>query len=443
MTITERRVQEKRQGPVPPRPKGIKNRGVRRRSSARRDKGESADNPPALRHVSPEPPVSLDQKVRFLSDPRHYPGHPRSVIMRETHMSWVFLAGSRVYKLKKPVRFPYLDFSTPDRRAAACRAEDRLNRRLAPDVYLGVVPLVAGPLGLGIGGAGHVVDWLVVMRRLDDRGFLDAALRARALPSASLDRLSAALARFYAHATPVPVRSAAPALRRTWGLALAYNRHVLLDPGFPPPWRLPWGIVARIDRIQTRFLHRHFGAILARIRAGRIVDAHGDLRPEHIWLARDVTIIDCLEFDARLRALDPLDEIAFLQLECARLGAPWAGARIARRLKPVMQGRGTDALLLFYRSYRAMLRARLAIMHLRDARQRTPEKWPCQARAYLRLALADALRLQRLTRGDGGSFPIARSPFRSSPDDTHRNSDTGPARRTGRKTCRRYPAAAT
>ncbi|MBB2175603.1 hypothetical protein HLH21_06615 [Gluconacetobacter johannae] len=334
----------------------------------------------------------MERKVQFLSRPQSYAGSIKTVIARETHMSWVFLAGPRVYKLKKPVRFPYLDFSTLDRRADACRTEDRLNRRLAPDVYLGVVPLVEGASGLAIGGAGQVVDWLVVMRRLDDAGFLQSALLAHAVQSSQLDRLAAVLASFYAHAPPLSVRGPAAALRVSWRRALSHNRRVLLDPRF----HLPRGLVARVDRIQTRFLDRRFGVIVARARAGRIVDAHGDLRPEHIWLDGRVSIIDRLEFDPALRALDPLDEIAFLQLECTRLGAAWAGERIGRHLRPILHGRHVGGLPLFYRSYRAMLRARLAIMHLCDSSPRTPEKWPRQARLYLRLALFDALKLDRL-----------------------------------------------
>jgi aminoglycoside phosphotransferase family enzyme len=95
-------------------------------------------------------------------------------------MSWVFLAGDKVYKLKKPVRFPYLDFSTLERREAACRAEFNLNRCLAPDVYIDVTPLVASSSGLSLGGPGRVVDWLVVMRRLDDHWVLEQVLRVRA-----------------------------------------------------------------------------------------------------------------------------------------------------------------------------------------------------------------------------------------------------------------------
>jgi aminoglycoside phosphotransferase family enzyme len=115
-------------------------------------------------------------------------------------MSWVFLAGDKVYKLKKAVRFPYLDFSTLARRETACRAELRLNQRLAPDVYLGVAPLTESNRGLAIDGAGIVVDWLVVMRRLDERDTLERAIEEDRIAAWQLDRLVATLMEFYRHA---------------------------------------------------------------------------------------------------------------------------------------------------------------------------------------------------------------------------------------------------
>jgi len=125
--------------------------------------------------------IALARKVSFLSRPASYFPKPQTVVARETHMSWVFMAGDRVYKLKKPVRFSYLDFSTLERRAAACRAEVLLNRRLAPDVYLGVAPLSATSTGYQIASKGPVIDWLVVMRRLDESQTLEAAVRSQAV----------------------------------------------------------------------------------------------------------------------------------------------------------------------------------------------------------------------------------------------------------------------
>ena len=178
----------------------------------------------------------------------------------------------------------------------------------------------------------------------------------------------------------------------TWQKALTDNGRVLFNARFG----LLQGAVERIAQVQSRFSMKRSALLLERIRARRFVDAHGDLRPEHIWLREPVTIIDCLEFDPKLRALDPLDEIAFLHLECERLGGLWAAERIRRNLAHVLDDDASSGLFLFYRSHRAMLRARLSIAHLFDAHPRTPEKWPRLARVYLKLAGADATRLERI-----------------------------------------------
>lgn len=335
---------------------------------------------------------TLADKVDFLLQAGSYRPAAREVIRHETHMSEVFLVDDRVYKLKKPVRFPYLDFSTLARREAACRAELRLNRRLAPDVYREVVPLVRTETGFAIGGPGAAVDWLVVMNRLDGAQMLDRVIAETRLQRWQLDRLAAALVQFYRRAAAVlmPPATYLAQLRRD----LAYNRRILLDPRFA----LPAGLVRSIDAVQRRFLVERQAAIVQRVRTRRIVDGHGDLRPEHIWLGDPVRIIDCLEFNAPLRMVDPLDEIAFLCLECDRLGAAWAGAYLRRRVEHALRDGPIDELFLFYRCRRATLRARLAIAHLLEAAPRLPEKWPPLARVYLQLAHDDAVRLERRVR---------------------------------------------
>jgi len=338
----------------------------------------------------PEP--SLADKIEFLMRGDSYSPPARTVVRHETHMSEVFLVDGSAYKLKKPVRFPYLDFSTLARREAACRAELRLNRRLAPDVYREVVPLVNSPSGLAIGGAGEEVDWLVVMNRLDDAEMLDRVIAGHRLHRWQLDRVAAVLVQFYRRARAVFI---SPEMYRTrlWQ-SLAYNRHILLAPRF----ELPAGIVRHVDAVQRRFLTERGALLAARVQRRGIVDGHGDLRPEHIWLGDPVRIIDCLEFNARLRMVDPLDELAFLCVECERLGAAWAGEYLRRRIAHALHDGHVDELFLFYRCHRATLRARLAIAHLLEPDPRTPEKWPVLARAYLRLARVDAVRLERLLR---------------------------------------------
>jgi uncharacterized protein len=337
--------------------------------------------------------TSLGEKVAFLSRPGTYGLPCRDVVRRETHMSWVFLAGDEACKLKKPVRFPYLDFSALSRRERACRAELALNRRLAPDVYKAVTPVVRTSRGLAIGGpfgeSDEIVDWLVVMRRLDPGGTLEHALETRSLGALQLDRVVSTLAAFYRHATPILI-SPECHLRR-WRQSLEFNRRVLLDARLD----LPAGLVCQVDRTQARFLASRSALIACRVRGRYIVDGHGDLRPEHIWLGNPVRIIDCLEFNAGLRAVDPFDEIAFLCLECQRFGCGWAAEHIRRRAFQLLPDGQSDELFAFYRGHRAALRARLSAAHLLEPNPRTPDKWRRLTRAYLQLAWEDARRLDR------------------------------------------------
>ncbi len=351
---------------------------------------------PEPRRLVPASALSLAEKVEFLQRGDAYRPPVSEVTRRETHMSQVFLAGDRAYKLKKPVRFPYLDFSTLARREAACRAELKLNRRLAPDVYRDVVPLVQSTRGLSIGGSGDIVDWLVVMKRLDESQMLDRVIVEKRLHRWHLDRLAAVLIQFYRRASAAFVSPAVQAAE--WRRSLAYNRRILLDPRFP----LPSGSIRYIDAMQRRFLAARAAELAERVKARHIVDGHGDLRPEHIYLGDPVRIIDCLEFNARLRMVDAFDEIAFLCLECERLGAAWAGEYLRRRLIHALRDGHSDELFVFYRCHRATLRARLAIAHLLEPQPRTPEKWTPLARTYLKLAAADAVRLERALRRPGG-----------------------------------------
>lgn len=335
--------------------------------------------------IATEP--SFAEKVAFLSSARAWPGARGPVSWRETHMSVVFFVDGTVHKLKKPVRFPYLDFSTLAKREAAARAEFALNQALAPGIYEAVAPLTRAAGGLSVGGAGETVDWLVRMRRLEEDRTLEARILAGRLPVADLDALAAALGRFYQHARPLHPPPALHLAR--WRGALVDNDRVLMDPRLG----LPQGLVRSLSALQWRFLRTRRALIAAR--AAQVVEAHGDLRPEHIWLGSAIRIIDRLEFSPVLRALDPLDEIAFLDLECARLGAPSAGRRLSARAIHALHAAAPAELYLFYRLYRAALRARLSIAHLKEPQPRTPEKWPRQARAYLALAERDAGDLAR------------------------------------------------
>ncbi len=333
----------------------------------------------------------LEEKLAFLRSPTAYPQPCRVVQARETHMSWVFLADGLAWKLKKPVRYPFLDYRALEQRRHFCEEELRLNRRLAPGVYLAAEPLMRRPDGtLRIGGAGQVVDWLVEMRRLPAAQMLDTALAEGTATREAVAQVAAHVAAFYAAAPPARVTEAAYLHRFHHELAL--SRGILHDGAYGLPEEAPAMVVGALDA----FVTEERDALLAPLRSGQIVEGHGDLRPEHVFLGEPPAVIDCLEFDRALRLLDPFEEIAFLAMECRLLGGAWAGGVFLRRVAAALGRRPPARLLAFYTAFRACLRARLSLAHLQEPAPREPGKWQPRALRYLAAAQAACLRLRRL-----------------------------------------------
>ena len=327
---------------------------------------------------------TLTEKICFLSRPDAYPLAPASVSMIETHMSFVFLAGARVYKLKKPVRYPFLDFSTLSSREHNCREEVRLNRRLAPDVYLGVAPLGFSPEGgfaLFVSDPDStVVDWLVEMERLPADDMLDRRIRQRRVADSQIDDLSELLTKFYCKAAPSPLCPQDYFARFIDEQAI--NRDILGRCRFA----FDRSQINRLLETLDMLLDDCRETLLARVECGAIVDGHGDLRPEHICLTHPIVIFDCLEFNVTLRQVDPFDELAYLGVECAALGARQIGDRIMAAFKARTTRPPPQRLISFYAAWRALLRARLSVAHLLEPTPRQPAKWEPQARIYLTIA---------------------------------------------------------
>lgn len=330
--------------------------------------------------------IGFADKVDFLSVPAHYPTHPARVEVRETHMSVVFLTDTEVYKLKKPVRYPFLDFSTLAAREADCRAEVALNSRLAPGVYRGVVALTRsddGPLSLD--GAGTVIDWLVRMRRLPADRMLDRMIATGRLQLNDVSALGERLADFYAHQPRVELTG--DAFVATLAREHRQNMELLTQPRFA----LDRDELRRIGVAVDAFFTDEHEVLRARVTQGRVVDGHGDLRPEHVCLDRLPVIIDCLEFNRSLRLVDWADEIAFLGLECALLGAAWVGPAVQASIEAHLDDPVPPRLTNFYTALRACLRARLAVAHLLEPAPRDGARWLPRARTYLRAAAASCI----------------------------------------------------
>ena len=348
--------------------------------------------------------------VAALADPAFYPHRPAAVEHVQTHISHVFLAGPYAYKLKKPVRFPFLDAGTADRRRALCEDELRLNWRLAAPVYLGVLPITRDDAGrLAFDGDGRVVDRVVWMRRLPDGRMLEHLVASGAADASVFECLAHLLADFHANAPAGPEVSAhaAPeALTAAWGDVLR-----LADP--LPDDVLPRGARVILTDFATDFVARHAALLARRRTARRIREGHGDLRAEHVYvidapvpaapphapLAPGLYVVDCLEFSQTLRCTDVASEVAFLAMDLERLGRPDFAAAFADAYAAASGDRELHALLPFYCAYRACLRG--AVDGLKAAE---PEVAPddrvraaARARSEFGLALRHAWRSQGAT----------------------------------------------
>ena len=291
-------------------------------------------------------------------------GEPFAAVA-ETHSAVVFFAGDRAYKLKKPVNLGFLDFTSPQARELACQRETELNRRFAPDVYLGLAE-IRGP-------GGWVCDHLVVMRRMPARRRLSALVTARAPVDGALRQVARVLAAWHAAAPRSPqiaAQGGQDALQGRWQANITQARescgHLLHDAGLD-----------EIDRLARRFTAGRAPLFAERIRAGRVVDGHGDLLADDIFCTGDgVRVLDCLEFDDRLRWLDGLDDVCFLAMDLERLGAPDLARRFTSWYAEYSGDPAPAPLRHHYVAYRAFVRAKVACLRARAGDgQAAAEAW--------------------------------------------------------------------
>jgi hypothetical protein len=326
--------------------------------------------------------------VDDLRRPAAYPEpRPSSVSLVTTHISWVFLTDRDVWKLKRPVDYGFVDYTTLDRRRHCCDEEVRLNRRLAPDVYLGVVPVRLGPQGHTFGPDGTIVDYAVRMRRLPDEASADALLRRGALPATHLTRLATRLARFYAESAPASEYGAPDVIR-----ANVTENFAQVEP-FVGRFVTP-ETFDQVRAWQEGFLGREAARFRARAAQGRIREGHGDLRLEHVYFedheGREPIVIDAIEFNERFRMGDVAADVAFLTMELtARARVDLAEAFLARFAEET-DDHDLYGVADFYASYRAWVRGKVAAFLAADSTT-PPDKAARKAReAQALFALARA-----------------------------------------------------
>jgi hypothetical protein len=333
--------------------------------------------------------MDLPGLIAQLSDPTAYPEPSSAIAVCQTHISVVFLTDHFAYKVKKPVALGYLDFSTPAKRRHFCEEEVRLNRRLAPDVYLGVVPVTAA----GLEAAGEPIDWAVKMRRLPQEATLEHHVSRGYLDRPTLEALARHLAAFHAGARQGPAVAAFGRLD-----VVARNvRENFEQASRTVGTAVHAAVLARLRHLTEKALNDLGPLIEARAHRGVPREIHGDLHLDHIYLFPErpppgaFVIVDCIEFSECFRCADPVADAAFVVMDLQYHGR-WDLARAFQRsYGEASQDAEGDTLFPFYAAYLAAVRAKVDGIKASESEVGADQRQEAldRARAHWLLALAE------------------------------------------------------
>ena len=328
-----------------------------------------------------------DQRALFrqMENPEFYPNAASPVTSVETHISKVFLAGDRVYKIKKPLNLGFLDFTTLEKRKYFCHREVVLNRRLARNVYLDVAAITCQSGAYRLGGEGPAVEYAVKMRRLADTSAMKYLLRAGKVDEPGIKNLARTLTTFYGQGKNDP-----PQDKETEFRVIQHNceenfsqtakyQDILLDRE----------VFAAVRSMTRAFLSRHKSLFFERMDNNRFQDCHGDLRTGHVYFTEHgIQIIDCIEFNDRFRYQDVASDLGFLIMDMELLGYPALAARLLTLCAQMTRDPGLYGMIDFYKAYRAMVRLKVdSIRHGEaDVTKTVRQKLAVKIQKYLYLA---------------------------------------------------------
>jgi aminoglycoside phosphotransferase family enzyme/predicted kinase len=330
--------------------------------------------------------------IAALQNPAIYPEHSSKVELVQTHISAIFLTGEHAYKVKKPVNFGFLDFTTLEKRKFYCQQEVELNRRLCPEIYLGVVEIHIhqGRIFLG-DGPGEVIEYAVLMKQLPADCMMDRWLARGAITPALLHKIAAKITSFHAQAeTNSEITS--------YGHIETIRENV--EENFTQAQKYVGLSISaefsqEIKDRSRRYMQNQLPLFKKRVAGGKIRDCHGDLHLQHICLTEEILIFDCIEFNKRFRYSDVAADIAFLLMDLDFHGYPLFSAEMASSYLRISQDWPLFLLLDFYKSYRAYVRGKVISFRLDDPAISAAEKGPVleEARRYFHLAHHYAMRL--------------------------------------------------
>jgi len=328
--------------------------------------------------------------LKSLQKPDAYPEPTDSVRLLQTHVSFLFITDNFVYKIKKPVDFGFLNFTTVDRRRFFCSEEVRLNRRLCPEIYLGVVELRESPSGANFRGEGNVIDYAVKMKRLPEERMLDRMLAEGKVTEADIRRIARIIASFHLNAErggAIDEFGGSASIRRNW----AENFRQIAEFVNISLTKTDLEIIMRW--VGT-FMEANEALFAKRVSDGFIRDCDGDIHLENICLASSVFIFDCIEFNDSFRYIDTAADIAFLLMDLDYHGKSNYSAVFLDEYAAISGDPGVRRLLEFYKIYRAIVRGKVESLKLFDPD--IPETDKCiaqgKARRYFRLARGYVIR---------------------------------------------------
>ena len=307
--------------------------------------------------------VITEKIINSLRNPAAYPVATGSVELIQTHVSWLFLTDTHVFKIKKPVNFGFLDFSTLELRRFYCHEELRLNRRLCPDIYEQVITLHEAGSGATFWGTGAIIEYAVMMKRLPADRMLDRLVECAAISVGEIQSIACEISTFHSHARTSAHISTFGSLEQ-----ICFNWQESFDQTVQfQELTLPLKLRKNICRYVESFIADHGDLLHERVRQGYIRECDGDIHLGNICLVdKTAYIFDCIEFNERFRCSDTVADISFLlmDLDCHR--RPDLAAAALSAYMSASGDTGIAGLVLFYKVYRAFVRGKVESMQLLD-----------------------------------------------------------------------------